>query len=549
MRGMRKPQVVGRAVPVSSERGLAARKHSIGVQFTVSEQQVDFGTWVPDNAVYQARCLSATMYNSIGYLRSDGLREVAPNPLFRPLQLHTSHLRRSKYPLSTVLRDKQEDQVRVKTSRTKHGQLRTRVEFFTMSASEQQSADSVLTKDKQVHHLLTTDSEREESSPKHVMYHDVGHIDGHHQQQPYSGRLLSGRLLSGRMESGSGQGTADDLLQLVIGKQLADRDNHTQLVSRCNGKSKTKKRPYRVEKQDNTQSIPSKLTSRSNLHDLQIQPSGSSSVALLHQDAAPESTSSSSFDKQCHVQSDSNSGKKLKHWRSRDGMLRKSKLTTKHSPQGQNEVVVNCPTVINRALLATPHRSHGNADEAERTIHAAVANQRHSYPSLWKNKNSDGRKTAKLNPQTNPHSRLGTQLNQILLNSHTERFLPPTAKQHERGRLPHVLADRNEIEDSSVSYRATLSTHHQAKDSSRCMVRSHQRRKDQLQKNILGNSSGKRAEQNSDSAVKVQKKAAQPMKVCLRGTKKKLIDLLRANSSSSTVSDNTSSELPELYAE
>ena len=179
--------------------------------------------------------------------------------------------------------------------------------------------------------------------------------------------------------------------------------------------------------------------------------------------------------------------------------------------------------------------------------------ERHTvaYPHLRK---SEHRKGIHLNSQINPHDKRG---NRIIFNSHTVtglgRFLS-SSKQHGRiVNLSHAIT-----EGTNTGYRVTLrgnnsssldNVYHQVSDSSRCMLRSRQRRKVQLQRNILGNLSGskKKVEQNSNVVLRAYKKTHQPVKVCLRGTKKKLIDLLRTNSSNSVLDD--SSELPELYAE
>ena len=534
-------EILGKAVLFYSDgtdplaRGQSRSNHErIGAatQFTVGEPSVDFPTWVPENAIYQTRCSSSMMYNSVGCL---GQERTQHSPSFQPLQPHTSHLRKSKYPPSLIFRDKQDDVITVRNSRNKDGKVRTKVEFLAMTAPDKQSA--VIKK--QVRYLdpLPTEHEGTGSNPKEVD-HDID--DAENQQQKHS---FSGRLLYGRMKSGSQRVVIEDHKELAIGKQVDSREEKdTQLQSRYKDRNfMAKKKLYQVEKYDSTQSIPSKSMARSNLCDLQIQPTVGSSLVLLHQESSSNTTVSLNGN-------DSKLGGMLKDGTHSDGKTTKLTIDTCHYER--SGVILNCPTVIDSTLLATPHKSHGDTSEPGRVTSSIMSKQRHSFPDL--------RKSAQIQHVTvNSHNKLvAKQLNQILLNSSTERFLP-SSKHHRRIKISHALTGRRE---SDTGYRVTLRGsssadvhhhhhhHHQVKDySNRCVQRSQQRRKVQLQKNILGNSGFKRVEQNTKPAVtrSYYKKAPQPVKVCLRGTKKRLNDFLRTNSASSI-----DSELPELlYAE
>ena len=546
--GPGRPQVIGKAAPVCSEAELLTQKCSKGshdsisslAQMTMSEQPAEFTAWVPENAIYQSRTSSAKTYNnSTGYQSRS--KDTQSNATFQPLQLHTSHLKKSKYPPSLLFHEKEEDQIMVKSSRSKDGRVHTRIEFFSMTAPEQQQLH-VAKKERRVRYLapLPTDSEGK-ATDKNAGKGEDHHGDlvdysaeSHHQKLSYSGRLLSGRI-----KSGTQQVTEEDLQQLAIGKQLAGNDDNTmctQYVSRRNGRNRGRtRRFYHIEKHDSTCSIPSKSIAKSNLCDLQIQSSVSSSALIQYQDNSSDGTGSSSSSMQNHSQ-------RIRD-RTREGILE----DRQDIEECVNELVVNCPTVINSSLLASPHKSRSGANESERAL-SSVERHTVTYPHLRK---SGHRRVVRLNSQ-NSHSKAA---NQILLNSHTERFLP-SSKQHGRIiKLSHTIAEKSrDLEGSNTGYRVTLSSSnspdipHWVNDSSRCMLRSHQRRKVQLQKNILGNlSSSKKVEQNSSVVLRAYKKAHQPVKVCLRGTKKKLIDLLRTSSSNSVL-DN-SSELPELYAE
>ena len=548
--GPDRPQVIGKAAPVCSEAELLTKKWSKGShdsigslsQMTMSEQPAEFTAWVPENAIYQSRSSSAKMYNSMGYQSSS--KDTQSNATFQPLQLHTSHLKKSKYPPSLLFHEKQEDQIMVKSSRSKDGKVHTRIEFFSMTAPEQQQP-SVAKKERRVRYLepLSTDSEGKAIlSDKNARKDEDHHndfvdcsVENHNQKQSYSGRLLSGRI-----KSGTQQVTEEDLQHLAIGKQLTSDDDNTmyaQYISRHNGRNRGRRRFYHIEKHDSTRSIPSKSIAKSNLCDLQIQPSVSSSALIQYQDNSSDVTASSSSSTHYHPR-----------WiRDREGILEDSRNNTQECI---NELVVNCPTVVNSSLLASPHKSRSGANESERAL-SSVERHTVTYPRLRK---SGHKRIIHCNSQINSHSKVA---NQILLNSHTERFLP-SSKQHGRIiKLSHAITEKGrEPEGSNTGYRVTLSgsssnspdIHHWVNDSRRCMLRSHQRRKVQLQKNILGNLSGsKKVEQNSNVVLRAYRKAHQPVKVCLRGTKKKLIDFLRTNSSNSVL-DN-SSELPELYAE
>ena len=552
-----RPQVIGRAAPVVfSEAELLTKKcskgqrNSIGslARMTVSEQPAEFTAWVPENAIYRSRSSSARTHNySTGY-QSRSKDTQQSNATFQPLQLHTNHLKKSKYPPSLLFHEKQEDQIMVKSSRSKDGKVHTRIEFFSMTAPEQQQ-QSVAKKERRVHYLeplSTADSEgkvTDKNARKHEDHH--GNLVEHSSTENH--HLNSGRLLSGRIKSGTQQVTEEDLQQLTIGKQLASEDDnamYAQYVSRHNGRKRGRRRFYHVEKHSSTRSIPSKSIAQSNLCDLQIQPSSSSSALIqYHQDNNSDVTVSSSSSTHC-----CNNSRRI--LMDRGGILE----DRQNAQECANELVVNCPTVINSSLLASPHKSHRGANESDRAL-SSVERHTVAYPHL---RRSGHRKGIHLNSQIN--SQRGYQ---ILFNSHTVtgRFLS-SSKQHGRiVNLSHAITEKSrEAEGTNTGYRVTLrgnssnspdtNIHHQVSDSSRCMLRSRQRRKVQLQRNILGNlssSSKKKVEQNSNVVLRAYKKTHQPVKVCLRGTKKKLIDLLRTNSSNSVLDD--SSELPELYAE
>ena len=134
----------------------------------------------------------------------------------------------------------------------------------------------------------------------------------------------------------------------------------------------------------------------------------------------------------------------------------------------------------------------------------------------------------------NPHDKRGYQ---ILFNSHTVtgRFLS-SSKQHGRiVNLSHAITEKSrEAEGTNTGYRVNIivvrgnssnspdtNIHHQVSDSSRCMLRSRQRRKVQLQRNILSGSK-KKVEQNLNVVLRAYKKTHQPVKVCLRGNKEKV---------------------------
>lgn len=559
-----RPQVIGRAAPLCYEAELLSQMRkcskgsydSIGLlgQMTMSEQPAEFTAWVPENAIYQSRSASAKTHSS-------RMKEIHSNTTFQPLQLHTSHLKKSKYPPSLLFHEKREDQITVKSSRSKDGKIHTRIEFFSMTVPEQQQQPTPVAnkKERRVRYLeplSTADSEEklsiatDKSTRKGEHNHrgdpvEYSAAENYHQKQSYSGRLLSGQI-----KSGTQQVSEEDLRQLAIGKQLAsDEDNaatYTQYVSRYkHGRNRGKRRRfYHIEKHDSTRSIPSKSIAHSNLCDLQIQPSVSSSALVQYQDNSSDLTVSSSGSA---------------HHHSHRVGDRERTLDDRHSTQeGVNEIVVNCPTVINSSLLASPHKSRSGTNESERVLSSVERHTVVTYPHLRK---SGHRKGFHLNSQINPHSKAAT--NQILLNSHavTERFLSSSRKHGRIIKLSHAITEKSrELEGPNTDYRVTLrgsssaspDNHHQICDSSRCMLRSRQRRKVQLQKNILGNLRGSKkastAEQNSSNVMlRAYKKAHQPVKVCLRGTKKKLIDLLRTNSSNN-VSDS-STELPELYAE
>ncbi len=555
--------MIGRTVPVVfSEAELLTKKYSnkgprdsIGslAQMTRSEQQAEFTAWVPENAIYQSRSSSAKTYinhSTPGYQSRTATKDTQQsNATFQPLQLHTNHLKKSKYPPSLLFHEKQEDQIMVKSSRSKDGKVHTRIEFFSMTAPEQQR-QSVAKKERRVRYLepLTmVDSERKVSDKNsrrgedHLRDGDpmeYSEAENPHQKQSHSGRLLSGRINSGRQQI-----TEEDLRQLTIGKQLASEDDnamYSQYVSRRNGRNRGRRRFYHIEKHDSTRSIPSKSIAQSNLCDLQIQPSLSSSALIQYQDNSSDVTVSSSSSTHHNSQ---------RIIRDSEGILEdRHQLNTQECA---NEFVVNCPTVVNRSLLASPHKPRSGANESDRAI-SSVDRHTMTYPHLRK---SGHRKGIHLNSQVNSHSKMA------IFNSHTvtERFLP-SSKHHGRiVNLSHAVTEKSrEQEPTNTGYRVTLSgsssnspnnIHHQVGNSSRCMLRSRQRRKVQLQRNILGNlsSSSKKMEQNSNAVLRAYKKAHQPVKVCLRGTKKKLIDLLRTNSSNSVLDD--SSELPELYAE
>ena len=544
-----RPQVIGRAAPVVfSEAELLTKKcskgqrNSIGslARMTMSEQPAEFTAWVPENAIYRSRSSSARTQNySTGY-QSRSKDTQQSNATFQPLQLHTNHLKKSKYPPSLLFHEKQEDQIMVKSSRSKDGKVHTRIEFFSMTVPEQQQ-QSVAKKERRVRYLepLSTADSEGKATDKNARKHEDhrGNLVEHSSTENH--HLNSGRLLSGRIKSGTQQVTEEDLQQLTIGKQLASQDDnamYTQYVSRHNGRKRGRRRFYHVEKHSSTRSIPSKSIAQSNLCDLQIQPSSSSSALIqYHQDNSSDVTVSSSSSTHCC----NNLRRILKD---RGGILE----DRQNAQECANELVVNCPTVINSSLLASPHKSCSGANESDRAL-SSVERHTVAYPNL---RRSGHRKGIHLNSQINSQRDY-----QILFNSHTVtgRFLS-SSKQHGRiVNLSHAIT-----EGTNTGYRVTLrgnnsssldNVYHQVSDSSRCMLRSRQRRKVQLQRNILGNLSGskKKVEQNSNVVLRAYKKTHQPVKVCLRGTKKKLIDLLRTNSSNSVLDD--SSELPELYAE
>lgn len=531
--GIGKPQMIGKIAPVCSEAELLTRKCSKGshdsigslTQMTMSEQPAEFTAWVPENAIYQSRSSSA---------KTSRPKDAQQNATFQPLQLHTNHLRKSKYPPS-LFYEKQEDQIMVKNSRSKDGKVHTRIEFFSVTAPEQQQQSAAKT-EKHVRYLepLSTDSAgmaTDKNTGNGEDHHDYS-AENRHQKQPHSGRLLSGRI-----KSGTQQVTEQDLQQLAIGKQLASiYDNATTLFasSHDHGRNRARRRFYHVEKHDSTRSIPSKSRAQSNLCDLQIQPSVSSSALIQYQDNSSDVTMSSSSSTHYHSQ----------RIRDKEGILE-----DRHNTQEcVNELVVNCPTVINSSLLASPHKSHSGTNESERALRS-VEQHTVAYRHLQKS----GHRKDHLKSQITSHSKVA---NQIFLNSHTEKFLP-SSKRHGRIKLSHALTERSrEPEGSNTGYRVTLRSsnspgniYHRINDSSRCLVRSRQRRKIQLQRNVLGNlGGGKKVDQNSNiTMLRAYKKTHQPVKVCLRGTRKKLIDLFRTNSGNN-VMDNAS-ELPELYAE
>lgn len=555
--------MIGRAAPLCSEVDLLTRKCCKGsrdsmpqigsfAQMTTSEQPAEFTAWVPENAIYQRRSASAKMHNSTVYQsRPESAKEIQSNATFRPLQLHTSHLKRSKYPPSLLFHEKQEDQIMVKSSRSKDGKVHTRIEFFSMTAPEQQQP-SLAKKERRMRYLeplSTVGSDQEKTTDKNASGKGEDHrgdlVEYSAAENPHQKLSYSGRLLSGRIKSGTQQITEENLQQLAIGKQLASDDDSAAIctqyyVSRRNGRNRGRRRFYHVEKHDSTRSIPSKSIAQSKLCDLQIQPSVSSSALIQYQDNSSDVTVSSSSSTHYHSQ----------------GIIRDKEgipEDTRNTQECVNELVVNCPTVINSSLLASPHKSRSGANESESTL-SSVEQHRHAvtYPHLQRSRH---RKGIHLNSQTkNSHSKVAA--NQILLNSRTERFLPSAGRII---KLSHAVTEKSqEPEGTNTGYRVTLSgsrssnssdIHHRIGDSSRCMQRSHQRRKVQLQRNILGSLSGSnRAEKNSKYVVlRAYKKAHQPVKVCLRGTKKKLVDLLRTNSSNSVLDNGT--ELPELYAE
>ena len=565
--GISRPQVIGRAAPMCHEEVLIPRKlykkgsrHNTGSlsHVTTSEQPAESTAWMPENAVYHSS--SARVHSFVGYPKSARSKDVKQGSTFQPLQLHTSHLRKSKYPPSLLFHEKQEDQIMVKSSRSKDGKFYTRIEFVSMTAPEQQQQlqTSTSKKEKHVRYLepLFMDSEGKgkaiDVNPNRGRdYNNVNVVDTAEscgdQKQSYSGRLLSGRIKSGTQKI-----TNEDLLQLAIGKQLdlpGDADNATNAVhGHHHCRKRGRRRYYHVDKHDNTRSIPSKSIAQSNLCDLQIQPSVSSSAIAQFQDNSSDVTVSSSGS----THHNSHSQRRP----DRDGMVT---LEEGHKNQEcVNEIVVNCPTVINSSLLASPHKSQGTTKDSERALSCSI--ERQTYPQLQKSGHAKG--ILHFSSRINSHgSRVA---NRILLNSHSERFHAPSSKQHGRIKLSHSLAEKRRASDGSESsrtgYRITLSgtntisssgvLHQVNNDYSRCLSRSRQRRKVQQQKNIFGNSSGKKkAENNSNMMLRAYKKAHQPVKVCLRGTKKKIIDLLETNSSSASSVLDHSCELPELYAE
>ena len=552
--GPDRPQMIGRAAPVVfSEAELLTKKCSKGprnsvsslAQMTMNEQPAEFTAWVPENAIYRSRSSSARTYNySTGY-QSRSKESQQSNATFQPLQLHTNHLKKSKYPPSLLFHEKQEDQIMVKSSRSKDGKVHTRIEFFSMTAPEQQQQQqSMAKKERRVHYLepLSIADSEGKATDKNVRKSEDHHGNLVEHSSTENHHLNSRRLLSGRIKSGTQQVTEEDLQQLIIGKQLASEDDnamYTQYVSRHNGRSRGRRRFYHIEKHDSTRSIPSKSIAQSNLCDLQIQPSSSSSALI--QDSNSDVTVSSSSSTYCN-----NSRRII--IKDRGGILEDRQNTQECA----NELVVNCPTVINSSLLASPHKSCSGANESDRAL-SSVERHAMAYPHLRKSGHRKG--IHHINSQINSHGKRG---NRILFNSHTvtERFLP-SSKQHGRiVNLSHAITEKSqEAEGTNTGYRVTLrgnssnspdNINHQVSNSSRCMLRSRQRRKVQLQRNILGNLSGskKKVEQNSNVVLKAYKKTHQPVKVCLRGTKKKLIDLLRTNSSNSMLDDSS-----ELYAE
>ena len=541
-------QLLGKAVLFYSDIDVLTRRNSKGyrgegigaaTQMSVYEPVMDFATctWVPENAIYQTRRSSSTMYNSTGCLASNKSIDSQASSSFQPLHLHTNHLRKCKYPPSSLVREKQDDVVMVRNSRNKDGKVRTKVEYLTMTAPEKESA--VIKK--RVRYLDPLPIESEATGGSHNGkgndYHgqDNFQIDNAEQR-----RLYSGRLLYGRMRSGTQRVVVEDIQRLAIGKQQdSGEDKQTHSRSKGSGKTKTKKKFYQVEKHDSSQSIPSKSKARA--CDLQILPSPSSSAAALQSDSKSDSNVSPSTSAQLLARGDSKKGRYVE-----DGQP--TNFTVEICDRESDNVIVNCPTVIDSTLLATPHRSQ---KQGERVTSSVLSKHRHSYPSL--RKSADPRRSAGLhNQSTKTSNKLAAkQLNQILLNSSTEKFLP-SSNLHGRIKFSHTHTGRKESGNSTTGYRVTLGgsssaeiLDEQVKGSSRCMLRSRQRRRVQLQKNILGKAGAKIADHKS--MMRSYRKAAQPVRVCLRGTQKKLIDFLRTSSASSI--DNNSCNLSELYAE
>ena len=535
--------VLGRAVLFYSDVDSVARKRSRGYRegfssFMDGEQTIEFASWIPENAIYQTRSSSAKMYNSVGCLMSERARQLGAS--FQPLHLHTSHLKRSRYPPSLVVREKQDDMIMVKNSRTKGGNVRTKVEFLTMTSPEKPTA--VIKKHLRYLDPLTHETEGV-GKEKIIRQHNSA-LDAENEPLGDAGPY-AGRLLYGRMKSAARRVLKEDLQQLAIGKKTAN-GTCSQSTTKVREKGgRRRKKHYPVEKQDSTNSIPSKTTARSNACDLHIQPTTGSSSCLLREEnsGSDNSVASSVLTEQRERATEGGQG---------------TKFTVEVQDHDGSDVVLNCPTVINSSLLATPHRSQGDAKLTNESVrrnssHTSISNQPHSYPSLQRNDNAHRHASQHHGYQhaVSSYSKLAArQLNQILLNSCTERFLPSSRHHHAGIKLSHRLADRRE--SAGTGYRVTLTEsgnsdvpgQHQIKESSKCLLRSRQRRKAHLQKNILGNSTSCK---KVDQLARPHRKQPLPVKVCLRGTKKELVDFLRTNSGTSL--ENVSCELSELYAE
>ena len=549
-------KVPGKALLFYSDIDSLGRGHSkgyregssvSGTQYQVCDQALDFATWVPENAIYQTRQSSATMYNSMGCLTANKLVDSQASSSFQPLHLHTSHLKKSKYPPPLIVRDKQQDDlVTVKNLRRKDGKLRTKVEYLTMTTSEKKSG--VIKK--RVRYLDPLPMDEEVTSNR--CSKDVDHHywdDGDNSQ---SGRLYSGRLLYGRMKSGTQKVTEEDLQRLAIGSANQRKrmdDKQTEVLSKSGGNVKTRKKLYHVEKQDSTQSIPSKSTARANNCDLQILPSPESSAAVLHRNSNSD-TNVSSTRAQVNGAGDIKLGDVLLKDGSYTEDGRAANFMVEFCDRESENVIVNCPTVIDSTLLATPHRSNKNNGE-EKVISTGANKKRHSYPNLRKSTDLRSSLYQHNHQTTNSQRKLAAgQLNQVLLNTCTDKLLP-SSNLHGRNKFSQALVEQRGSVNSATGYRVTLGSnssteihHHQASDSNRCVLRSRQRRRAQLQKNILGNPG--RTNKLDRNSTAVPRRGGQPVRVCLRGRKKMLTDYLRTNSSNSI--DN-SCDLSELYAE
>ena len=314
------------------------------------------------------------------------------------------------------------------------------------------------------------------------------------------------------------------LQQLAYGKKLAssDDDNATQFVSCHNhGRNRARRRFYHIEKHDSTRSIPSKSIAQSNLCDMQIQPSVSTSALIQCQDNKNYSVSSSSSSYTLpFTDRDLRTGKVL--WKTDTVLILRNALMNLLSTTPQSLIALFLHHHSSLAVVQMSQKEHWVLWSSTLwciLIYEKVDTEKDFTSTLWLMLTARQQIKYFWTPTLRDFCLLRTSMEGL------------SYSQIQRNREP---------EGSNTGYRVTLSGTnsnspdilHRINNSNRCMIRSHQRRKIQLQKNILGNLGGskKAADRNSNVVLRAYKKAHEPVKVCL---KKNLIDLLWTNSSNS----------------